>query len=217
MRSNRPVVASLLALVTLAAAATGCTSAAGEEVAAGPAASKAACQHSNPPQYSNGFRAKIGPDRGTGYGIRDVRGDGPTNLSLADCSFSPTVVRAKPWTQLTINLRNVSNAEHNFAVPSESISIDIPAGQTRTVRVQIPGTGGVEFLCRFHRYDGMIGAVEASGYGLSDVLAAPPGDLAYGSVGSGAYRGVGHIGPGTTNLDNHGPVSKPDTGSGKEY
>jgi hypothetical protein len=216
MRSCRPLfVALAFALVTSSAAA--CTSAAGEESPNFLPASQAACPKTNPPPYSNGFLAKIGPDRGTGYGIRDVRGDGPTPVTLADCSFSPTVVRAKPWTELTISLTNTSNAEHNFSVPSESISVDVPGGQTRAVRVQIPGTGGVEFLCRFHRSDGMIGAIEASGYDLRDVLAAPPGDLAVGSIGSGAYRGVGHIGPGTTNLDNRGRAAKPAAGSGKEY
>jgi hypothetical protein len=114
-------------------------------------------------------------------------------------------------------LTNTSKSEHNFSVPSESVSMDIPPGATRTVKVQVPGTGGVEFLCRYHRAQGMIGALAASGYGLSDVLAAPPGDLAYGSVGSGAYRGVGHIGPGTTNLDNQGRAAQPDTGNGKGY
>jgi len=216
MRPGHRAVAAVLAFAVLAASAAACDSAAGEETTALPA-SAANCPPNHPPSYSNGFLAKIGPDRGTGYGIRDVRGDGPTDMSLADCSFSPTVVRARPWTELTINVTNTSEAEHNFSVPSESISVDVPGGETRSVSVQIPGTGGVEFLCRFHRYDGMIGAVAASGYDLPDVLAAPPGDLALGSVGSGAYRGVGHIGPGTTNLDNHGPAAKPDTGSGKEY
>ena len=76
---------------------------------------------------------------------------------VGDQYFSPTCLTGATGTA-TLTLRNDGRLLHNFSVPEQSIDIDIPAGQTVTVKVAVAGKP-VGCFCKYHRDAGQKCAV----------------------------------------------------------
>lgn len=84
-----------------------------------------------------------------------------------DFSFAPTFVEAAPGARVTVELRNVGEAEHTFTIEALGIDEVLDPGASAEVVVELPEDGPVRFVCRFHEDRGMQGAFffEASGEG----------------------------------------------------
>ena len=91
------------------------------------------------------------------YGTRSVRGLGELTLDAGSFYFSPTFLRGGPGQEVTLHIRNVSSAHHNFAIEEQGINVDIEVDQEVDVKVRFPQSGALLFTCLFHRYDGMNG------------------------------------------------------------
>jgi plastocyanin len=86
-------------------------------------------------------------------------------LELDDYYFSPTVLKGKPGSQVTLRLKNEGSVEHNFTVDSQGIDQNLEPGKSATVTVTIPKSGAISFYCRFHRSLGMAGGLTGGGSG----------------------------------------------------
>jgi len=92
-----------------------------------------------------------------GHGTGTATG-GAVEIDQHDYFFSPTYVKVPAGvTSVTVTVKNVGQAEHNFSVPSANVSDDLTPGQSVTVTVPVTGQA-LLFFCRFHRSLGMQGA-----------------------------------------------------------
>ncbi|MDQ4148637.1 MAG: cupredoxin domain-containing protein [Actinomycetota bacterium] len=95
------------------------------------------------------------------HGSRDVSGEGAEAsfyMELDNFYFEPTFVKAAPGATLRLELGNEGTARHSFTMESPSVDETLEPGQMRTVEVRLPSSGVVNFVCKFHRDQGMQGA-----------------------------------------------------------
>ena len=97
--------------------------------------------------------------------------NGPTNnhgtktaeadleVEVDDFYFSPTFITATAGQKFTVQLKSDGTARHSFTSPANGIDLELAPGASRSVTLTAPGTGFVEFYCRFHQSQGMQGAV----------------------------------------------------------
>jgi plastocyanin len=97
------------------------------------------------------------------HGSKNVSGE--AEVELDDFYFEPTVLRGKPGSQVTLELKNEGSTEHNFSIDSESINKDVEAGEDAKVTVTFPKSGELSFYCKYHKGMGMAGALAAGGSG----------------------------------------------------
>ncbi len=77
-----------------------------------------------------------------------------------DIYFEPVSVVIAADTDVTITLPNRGALPHNFEIEGTGISVDIPAGETATVTVNLP-PGEYQFICNVagHAAAGMVGTI----------------------------------------------------------
>ena len=97
------------------------------------------------------------------HGSKNVSGE--AEVELDDFYFEPTVLRGKPGSQVTLELRNEGSTEHNLTIDSQSIDKDVEAGEDAKVTVTFPKSGQLSFYCKYHKNMGMAGALAAGGTG----------------------------------------------------
>jgi plastocyanin len=97
------------------------------------------------------------------HGSKNVSSE--AEVELDDFYFEPTVLRGKPGSQITLELKNEGSTEHNFSIDSQSIDKDVEAGEDAKVTVTFPKSGELSFYCKYHKGKGMAGALSAGGTG----------------------------------------------------
>ena len=112
---------------------------------------------------SGGGKKTIAGVSANDHGSKSVSGS--TEVELDNYYFKPTVLKGKPGSELTLELKNEGSVEHNFTIDSQGIDKDLEAGKDAKVSVTIPKSGVVSFYCKYHKSMGMAGALEASGSG----------------------------------------------------
>jgi plastocyanin len=85
-----------------------------------------------------------------------------TEVEVDDFYFSPTTIKAKAGTTVKLELANESSTLHNFSLDDQSIDTDVAAGAKVDVMVTVPASGSVEFYCKYHKSQGMVGQVSAA-------------------------------------------------------
>jgi len=68
-------------------------------------------------------------------------------------------VKVAPGQKVTVSLHNEGSVPHTFTVPSLNIDKELQPEQKATVTVTVPMSGNVPFYCRFHKDNGMQGAM----------------------------------------------------------
>jgi plastocyanin len=114
------------------------------------------------------------------HGTKPVSGE--TKVEIDDYYFEPTILKGKPAQKVTLELDNEGSVEHSFTIDSQSIDQVIAPGKDAKVTVTMPKSGSLSFYCKFHKSQGMAGALVTSGSG-----AAPPPPPASGGGGGGGY------------------------------
>jgi plastocyanin len=71
-------------------------------------------------------------------------------ISIKDFAFHPNAITGAAGTTLSITITNNDSPTHSFTLDDNSVSKDIPPGQTVTVAVPLPDSGTVGWHCRFH-------------------------------------------------------------------
>jgi len=97
------------------------------------------------------------------HGSKNVSGE--AEVELDDFYFEPTVLRGKPGSQVTLELKNEGSTEHNLTIDSQSIDQDVEGGEDAKVTVTFPKSGQLSFYCKYHKDMGMAGALAAGGTG----------------------------------------------------
>jgi plastocyanin len=80
-------------------------------------------------------------------------------VELDDFYFGPTFIKAKAGEKFDVELSNDGKATHTFTIDSLSVDQQFAPGEKKTVSITAPGSGKLEFYCRFHKGRGMQGAV----------------------------------------------------------
>jgi nitrosocyanin len=62
----------------------------------------------------------------------------------------PSTLVAKAGDEIKLNLRNVSGADHGFAIDELGIKEVIPPGETRQVTLKLPSSGVLRYYCHLH-------------------------------------------------------------------
>jgi plastocyanin len=90
---------------------------------------------------------------------------GSAEIELDDYYFKPTVLKGKPGSSVTLELKNEGSVEHNFTIDSQGIDKDLEPGKNATVSVTIPKSGVMSFYCKYHKSMGMAGALTGGANG----------------------------------------------------
>ena len=69
-------------------------------------------------------------------------------LGAKDFAFTPTALTV-PSGGGTVKFTNTGSVEHNFTVDGQSVSKDAEAGESATVKVDLPA-GTYKFHCKYH-------------------------------------------------------------------
>jgi plastocyanin len=110
---------------------------------------------------------------------------GETKVELDDYYFEPTVLKGTPGQKVTLELENEGSAEHTFTVDAQGIDKALQPGDEAKVTVTIPKSGAVSFYCKFHKNQGMAGALVANGSSPSS--GSGSGSSGGGGGGYGSY------------------------------
>ena len=110
---------------------------------------------------SEGKKTTIAGLSANDHGSKQV--SGKTEVELDNYYFDPTVLKAKPGSKVTLELKNDSSIEHNFSIDAQHVDKDLEGGESATVTVTIPHSGEISFYCKYHKSRGMAGALAASG------------------------------------------------------
>lgn len=79
-------------------------------------------------------------------------------LEAGDSFFAPTCGTAVPAGKVMVTVNNTGSALHNFSIPDQGIDIDVAAGKTIEVDVDV-SSPSLAFFCKYHRTSGMVGAL----------------------------------------------------------
>jgi plastocyanin len=92
------------------------------------------------------------------HGTRTASGS--MEVELDDFYFGPTFIKAEAGQRITITLHNEGQAPHTFTT-SELGNVDeqLESGARTEITVTAPRSGQAVFFCRFHRGQGMQGAL----------------------------------------------------------
>ena len=124
---------------------------------------------------------EIGGFEATFHGSADVSAREEFELELDDSYYGPTVLKGESGQELSLDLHNEGAIPHTFTVDGARIDEELPSGaEGISIDVTFPATGALVFYCRFHREQGMVGALSVDGSleVAEDEKAAPDG--AYG-------------------------------------
>lgn len=98
---------------------------------------------------SSGGGAYGGGSSKTSTSTAAATGGGATiALGAKDFAFTPTTLTV-PSGGGTVKFTNSGSVEHNFTVDGQSVSKDAEAGESATVKVDLPA-GTYKFHCKYH-------------------------------------------------------------------
>lgn len=99
-------------------------------------------------------------------GTKDISTKGATvsmELETDDFYFNPTFIKVAPGQKITLEMKNEGTVAHTFTSPSLGVDKEVPPGSKATITVTAPSSGNSAFFCRFHKDNGMQGAMFISG------------------------------------------------------
>jgi plastocyanin len=96
------------------------------------------------------------------HGVADLEGDS-LEMEVDDFYFGPTFVKVEGSGTATIELENEGDAQHTFTIEGQDIDVTLAPGDSEEVDVELPESGHLEFICRFHSGSGMRGAFYVEG------------------------------------------------------
>ena len=124
---------------------------------------------------------EIGGVEATFHGSTDVAAMSEFELELDDSYFGPTVLEGEAGQELSLGLHNEGGLPHTFTIDEAGIDEELSSGaEGVSVDVTFPDSGALVFYCRFHRDQGMVGALSVGGS-----LETAGGSMAASGAGSG--------------------------------
>lgn len=96
------------------------------------------------------------------HGIKDVSSKGSSaslEVEADDFYFGPSFIKAAAGQTLTLELKNDGKVPHTFTTADGTVDEQLAPDGKKTVTVKAPASGVLVWYCRFHRGQGMQGAV----------------------------------------------------------
>lgn len=152
MRSRLFSLVALVVVLGLVAAACGGGGGGGKEQ---PAATGTGGTETGGAETEGGTM-QIGEDTANNHGEVTVSGD-EQKVELDDFYFEPTVIKGSAGATVKLEMDNEGSSLHNFTLEDQNIDQDVEAGEDASVTVTIPDSGFLEFFCKYHRGQGMVG------------------------------------------------------------
>ena len=97
------------------------------------------------------------------------------------------MIQGKAGQKVTLELKNEGKVEHSFVIDSQNIDQTIQPGKDAKVTVTIPASGAVSFYCKFHKGEGMAGALAVEGQGAGGSM--PGSGTTTNTTTTGSYKG----------------------------
>jgi plastocyanin len=98
------------------------------------------------------------------HGTKEV--SGTAQVELGDSYFEPTILVGSPGSEITLELVNNGDLEHNMNADIPQVDAAVPldqdvrsGGGKETVKLKFPQSGQLVFFCKYHEGDGMVGAL----------------------------------------------------------
>jgi plastocyanin len=97
-----------------------------------------------------------------------VKGNMVVSMTVSSYQFDPSVIQVDRTGDLIIRAHNVATSDHNITVkdPQEKViaSVDLPAGKTVSVNVELKTPGTYQFFCNkfMHASFGMKGEIRVA-------------------------------------------------------
>src|SRR4029453_19061651 len=97
------------------------------------------------------------------HGTKDVTtASGKVEIELYDNYFEPTILKGKPGQMVEVELKNEGKTAHTFTLAEQSVDKEIQPGDETETDVKFPASGELQFVCKFHGAEGMMGALQTS-------------------------------------------------------
>lgn len=82
------------------------------------------------------------------------------DVEIDDNYFKPNILTGASGRSVTLKFDNEGKSLHNVSISEQSISQDVEAGKSASVKVTFPSTGEVAFFCKYHKDEsGMAGVL----------------------------------------------------------
>jgi plastocyanin len=116
----------------------------------------AACSKSS----KSGGTIMINGETANDHGTKDLSGKTSASVEMDNYYFDPTVIKGSPGQTLQIKFENESKTLHNFTLDGKDMG-DVQPGKDGTFTVTFPQSGVLEFHCKYHQTNGMVGELSA--------------------------------------------------------
>ncbi|GAC1424792.1 MAG: hypothetical protein NVSMB57_16710 [Actinomycetota bacterium] len=78
---------------------------------------------------------------------------------MKDFSFNPTFIKVARGASVKLQLKNAGISLHNFSSKTLHADLDLRPGEHGDLTFTIPASGVPEFFCKYHKENGMQGAL----------------------------------------------------------
>ena len=95
------------------------------------------------------------------HGTKDLSAKGQSlefELEQDDFYFEPTFIKSIAGAKVKAEIKNEGKTSHTFTIESLGVDVELSPGMKKEVEFILPGSGAVNFICRFHRSQGMQGS-----------------------------------------------------------
>ena len=92
------------------------------------------------------------------------------SVEADDFDFDPRELQTDTGQPLTVKIENSGKATHTFTIDDLNIDETLSPGQEATVTITPAREGTLEFYCRFHKSQGMVGTLKVGAGGSGQTM-----------------------------------------------
>lgn len=128
------------------------------------AAAASACTEDEPPAPRGQAPGTVSleGEAANDHGSVHVERSTAVEIEAGEFFFAPTVLTAEPGLTTEVRFRNRGRERHNVSVTELGVDEDVEPGETIEVTVEFPESGVTVMFCKYHRDQGMLGALVAA-------------------------------------------------------
>lgn len=156
------------------------------------AASLAACSESTDQETSTGGAPASLAGDVNDHGTTSLTGANPSvEVELDDNYFGPTYLEVESGAAVRLELTNGGSTQHSLTT-DDGVDVVVDPDQTAQAELTAPDSGQLSFYCRFHKNNGMQGAVVVSDPGAAVGGPAPSDSSTTTSTTGSSGGGYGY-------------------------